>query len=217
MSEVNGFGTTNAPGTHHFRIELPRTTLTQHANGETHDGMVDVIEEFGQHGIDPETGEQAPARAITRARIRKSDWMTIRGIIETEFNQRLKSMSQPTWKFEHDTRRGRTTHHLNPTFGTELCLLIWATEHASVRANRDRAVNMWRHMLPEVRSWFYTNTVKRGGQHADHHEGWRTGIRSIFQTEYHRETPGGSKRKRKKEPMQDNQTPLLTTEVKHHE
>jgi hypothetical protein len=231
--KVVGFGVWEGIDEHKFRVELPRTALVEVGAGNVpesvkpRDGWVTVIEDFGAHGRSTDAYSGKKEREVLRARIPFTVWQRIRPALEHSFNERLRGESQPVWAFSRDTRTRprRYEHFLSPRFGGELCVLLWALEDAANEQARTKAINTWRHMRPEIRSWFFSNAVRYGGRVEDSLEGWRAGIRSIFQTEYVRgsDSQKPTKRTRKREykgidPLQQATLNFLITEgTQNHE
>lgn len=146
------FGALDKCGAHVFRVEIPRT------------GLVRIVEDYGYEG-----GVGSVPYEVERALIPRNKWSKIREFARREFNERLraKKMSTGRWKI------GTTL--MDRMLGRELCVLVWAAEHAEL-ADLPIICTRWGALRPEERWWLFSVTASEAGTAGDSNRGWRRAL-----------------------------------------
>lgn len=154
MIETVDFGAPSDFGMHHFYVEIP---------AGPRDAIL-IYEDFGFNGDDSrrETTE-------CRVQLARKLWTKIRDDSRRDFNSRLKIKKQSTGSWTTGKIK------LDRFLGRELCVLAWATEHASPE-ECSIICQKWMALRPEERWWFYTKTAQEAGSASDTQRGWRKAL-----------------------------------------
>lgn len=153
-TKFTGFGAPTAFSAHVFKANVPPGRA----------GVVTLTEEYGfLAGY-----EGTPARDV-RAQLSRSKWTPLADASRKDFNARLRARKVPpsAWK-PHDNL-------LDRMLGRELCVLMWAAEHAS-EGQLEIICRKWTALRPEERWWLYAMTAAEGGQAEDKERGWRKAL-----------------------------------------
>lgn len=154
MSRTTDFGAPTEFGMHHFYVEIPAAPRD----------AICIYEDFGFDG-DEARRETVECRLVLAREL----WTKIRDDARRDFNERLKNKKQSTGSWT----TGKVK--LDRFLGRELCVLGWATEHASP----DECLvicQKWLALRPEERWWLYSKTASEAG-HDNHSErGWRKAL-----------------------------------------
>jgi hypothetical protein len=150
-----GFGAPSAYGSHVFRVIVPA--------GMT--GNIIVQEDYGYLA-----GINGTPDFEIRAMLPRSKWKLVAETAKRDFNARLRSkkVSISTWKPQDN--------YLDRMLGKELCVLVWAVEHAANDDEIEVICRKWRALRPEERWWLYTVTAAEGGLAEDSGRGWRKAL-----------------------------------------
>ena len=148
------FGAPSGFGLHHFYVEIPpepRAAIT-------------IVEDFGFDG-DESKRETTEARIILAREL----WTKIRDDARRDFNARLKTkkVSTGSWK------TGKVL--LDRFLGKELCVLAWASEHATPDECHVICAK-WLALRPEERWWLYSKASSEAGGVKDKERGWRKAL-----------------------------------------
>jgi len=154
MSVTIDFGAPTGFGIHHFYVEIPATPKD----------AVRIYEDFGFDG-DENRRETTECRVVLARQL----WTKIRDDARRDFNTRLKAKKMSTGSWSTGTVR------LDRFLGRELCVLAWASEHASPE-ECSIICQKWLALRPEERWWFYTKTTAEAGLSADTRRGWRKAL-----------------------------------------
>ena len=152
--KLTGFGASAAFGAHVFKLQLPAGRA----------GEVVLTEEFGYLA-----GLNGMPERETRACFPRKHWTVLGDTARKDFNARLRERKAPagSWNI------GETL--LDRMLGKELCILLWAAEHA--HAEQLSAICLkWTTLRPEERWWLYAMTAAQGGQAQDRERGWRKAL-----------------------------------------
>ena len=154
MSTTIDFGSPTGFGMHHFYVEIPATPKD----------AVRIYEDFGFDG-DESRRETTECRVILAREL----WTKIRDDARRDFNTRLKAKKMSTGSWSTGIVK------LDRFLGRELCVLAWASEHATPE---ECAIicQKWLALRPEERWWFYTKTAAEAGLAADTRRGWRKAL-----------------------------------------
>lgn len=152
--KLTGFGASAAFGAHVFKLQLPAGRA----------GEVVLTEEFGYlaglNGI--------PVRE-TRACFPRQHWTLLGEAASKDFNARLRERKASSGRWNI----GETL--IDRMLGKELCILLWAAEHA--HAEQLWAICLkWTTLRPEERWWLYAMTAAQGGLAQDRDRGWRKAL-----------------------------------------
>lgn len=154
MSELIDFGAPSKFGTHHFFVEIPPGPRD----------AVSIFEDFGFEG-DVNQREKTEHRALVAREL----WTAIRDEARRDFNLRLKEKKHKpgTWN------AGKTK--LDRFLGKELCVLVWAAEHASPE-ECPILCQKWLALRPEERWWLYAKTAAEAAKADQGQRGWRKAL-----------------------------------------
>jgi hypothetical protein len=154
-----GFGARLDFGAHVFKVNVP--------SGRA--GVVVLSEEYGYRAGD----SGIPDREI-RVEIDRSKWTPLAEIARREFNPRLRAKKVPTgtWKPGDNL--------LDRLLGKELCVLMWAAEHATTQEQLETICTKWADLRPEERWWLYAMTAAEAGMSMDGSRGWRKALFSAL-------------------------------------
>lgn len=159
-----GFGFQPAASGHHFMVTLggksdPRAYLSEHLHYDDAEERRKVRFTLG-HDDDK-----------LRCILPLVKWAAIADAVQTEFNQRLKSLGITGGKWLKDQTA------VSRLLGKELVLLAWAIEEADPR-DIPTAIRNWIGLAPEERWWLFTMTNAATG-HAINGKGrgWRKAVR----------------------------------------
>ena len=152
------FGATEDFGAHRFRVEISAS------RGDP----VRIVEDYGYAG-----GEGRPYEEV-RAIVDRRVWTAVAEAARVDFNDRLKTRRMTTGRW-------RSPHTLvERLLGKELCVLVWAAEHA----HEDLlpvVCTRWSALRPEERWWLFGMTVAEAGTPEDGDRGWRRALRDALQ------------------------------------
>ena len=152
--KLTGFGANAAFGAHVFKLQLPAGRA----------GEVMLTEEFGYLA-----GPNGLPERETRACLPRLHWTMLGEAARKDFNARLRERKATagSWNI------GETL--LDRMLGKELCVLLWAAEHAHL-GQLDAICLKWTTLRPEERWWLYAMTAAQGGQSQDGERGWRKAL-----------------------------------------
>ena len=154
MKLTTDFGAPSAFGSHCFYVEIP--TAPREA--------ISIYEDYGFDG-DENHRETTECRIILAREL----WTKIRDDARHDFNSRLKAKKQSTGSWSPGTIK------LDRFLGRELCVLAWASEHATPLECMV-ICQKWLALRPEERWWFYSKTAAEA-RLAEHTErGWRKAL-----------------------------------------
>lgn len=150
-----GFGAPEAFGSHIFKVQIPA--------GRS--GDVLVMEDYGYLA-----GINGNPDFDLRVRLPRSKWTAAADASRKDFNARLraKKVAPSTWKPDENL--------LDRMLGKELCVLLWAIEHANTLEEIEVICRKWSSLRPEERWWLYAMTVAEGGIAEDLKRGWRKAL-----------------------------------------
>ena len=155
---TEGFGAPagdKAHGAHVFRVEIPRSNRER----------VLVIEDYGYAG-----GHKGVPEAEPRVRLERSVWTGVRDAARRDFNPRLKAVGLSTGSWTVGTTR------VDRILGRELCVLLWAAEHAEDADQLPALCTRWSALRPEERWWLFGKAAAEAGLPEDRDRGWRKAI-----------------------------------------
>lgn len=154
-SAYNGFGAPSSFGAHVFKINIPPGRA----------GKVVIREDFGYLA-----GRDGVPEFELRAQIERKFWTPLADIVKRDFNTRLRARRLPTgvW-LPGDVAIERM-------LGKELCILLWAVEHAETTEQVEVIVKKWAALRPEERWWMYAMTAAEGGTVNDTQRGWHKAL-----------------------------------------
>ncbi|WP_090140690.1 DUF3780 domain-containing protein [Limnohabitans sp. DM1] len=152
--KLTGFGASAAFGAHVFKLDLPAGNA----------GDVVLTEEFGYLA-----GLNGMPERETRACFPRRHWKPLGEAALKDFNARLRERKASIGKWNI----GETL--LDRMLGKELCVLLWAAEHAHPE-QLDAICLRWTTLRPEERWWLYAMTAAQGGQAQDGERGWRKAL-----------------------------------------
>lgn len=152
--KLTGFGASAAFGAHVFKLQLPAGNA----------GEVVLTEEFGYLA-----GLNGMPERETRACFPRKHWKHLGDAALKDFNARLRERKASIGKWNI----GETL--LDRMLGKELCVLLWAAEHAHPE-QLDAICLRWTTLRPEERWWLYAMTAAQGGQAQDGERGWRKAL-----------------------------------------
>ncbi len=148
------FGAPTAYGAHHFYVVIPDAPRQ----------AVEIHEDFGFEG-DASKRETTECRVVLAREL----WSKIRDDARRDFNARLKlkKLGAGAWV------NGKVK--LDRFLGKELCVLAWASEHASI--DELPIINRkWLALRPEERWWLYSKTASEAGAAGQTLRGWRKAL-----------------------------------------
>ncbi|MCH8539498.1 MAG: DUF3780 domain-containing protein [Opitutales bacterium] len=153
-SEPIDFGAPSAFGAHHFYVVIPESPRQ----------AVEIHEDFGFEGEEAQR-ETTECRVILAREL----WTKIRDDARRDFNARLKrkKLGAGGWQ------SGKVK--LDRFLGKELCVLAWASEHATVN-EIPIITRKWLALRPEERWWLYSKTAAEAGAANQTLRGWRKGL-----------------------------------------
>ena len=105
-----------------------------------------------------------------RVLVSREKWRMLADSARDDFNKRLKVAKLPAGRWSYGANR------IDRLLGKELCVLLWAVEHAEL-GDVTAAVANWRGLRPEDRWWLFTTTCAETGGVADGDRGWRKALR----------------------------------------
>lgn len=153
MEETTDFGAPAAFGKRHFYVDIPRAPRE----------AVGIFEDFGLD--DTADGKPVACRLVLAREL----WSQIKDDARRAFNARLKAkkLSVGTW------HPGKVK--LDRFLGRELCVLAWASEHASPE-ECPVICQKWLALRPEERWWLYSKAVSEAGNDGQAGRGWRKAL-----------------------------------------
>lgn len=159
----NSFGFNPAESTHHFVVNLPRSS----------ENPINISEHFTW---DNETGSSLVSSAVKqdgqiKVVLPRKKWDAIADEVRSLFNLRLKyfGAKMGAWRTGPNLIRRE--------LGKELVLLAWAIEEADPSLIPNALAN-WKGLVPEERWWLYTQTAAATGHGInDRGRGWRKAVR----------------------------------------
>lgn len=155
---TEGFGAPageRALGAHVFRVEIPRSNREK----------VLVVEEYGYAG-----GYKGVPESEPRVRLDRSVWMGVRDAARRDFNPRLKAAGLPVGSWTVGTTR------IDRILGRELCVLLWAAEHAETVDGLPALCARWAALRPEERWYLFSKAAAEASLPEDRDRGWRRAI-----------------------------------------
>jgi hypothetical protein len=152
--KLTGYGASAAFGAHVFKLQLPAGRA----------GEVVLTEDFGYLA-----GQNGTPERETRACFPRQHWTLLGDTARKDFNARLRERKAPagSWNI------GETL--IDRMLGKELCILLWAAEHAHPEQLSAICLK-WTTLRPEERWWLYAMTAAQGGQAQDGERGWRKAL-----------------------------------------
>jgi hypothetical protein len=149
-----GFGASAEFGAHVFKATIPAGRA----------GDVILTEDYGYLG-----GLEGTPEFEVRAILPRAKWGKLADASRKDFNARLRARKVPpsTWKPQSNT--------LDRMLGKELCVLMWAAEHAAEQ-QLDAICLKWTALRPEERWWLYAMTAAQGSLAEDGKRGWRKAL-----------------------------------------
>ena len=150
-----GFGAPDEFGAHVFNVVIPVAAKD----------AVTVVEDYGLKG-----GENGLPRSELRIVLPRRSWAAVAEIARKDFSTRLKAK-----KF----RVGRWTtgeNKVDRLLGRELCVLLWAVEHARSVDECKTIAARWSAYRPEERWWLYSQTAAEARLAEDTQQGWRKAL-----------------------------------------
>lgn len=154
MIRTTDFGAPTEFGMHHFYVEIPTAPR----------GPISIYEDFGFDG-DETQRETVQCRLVLAREL----WTKIRDDARRDFNTRLKNKKQSTGSWTTGKIK------LDRFLGRELCVLGWATEHASPD-ECPVICQKWMALRPEERWWLYSKTASDAGRDGQSNRGWRKAL-----------------------------------------
>ncbi len=148
------FGAPSDFGLHHFWVAIPAAPRE----------AVRISEDYGFDG-DEQHRETSECRVILAREL----WNKIRDDARRDFNARLKAKKQSTGTWKIGAVR------LDRFLGRELCILAWATEHATTQECA-MICQKWLALRPEERWWLYAKTASEARLAEQTERGWRKAL-----------------------------------------
>jgi hypothetical protein len=181
-----GFGCPDTVDPHHVVVTVPRGR----------DEPVQIVEHFGLRA-----GHAGLPDTIERVELERVKWTVIADPVRRVFNERLKEK-------EHATSRWVVGENkVERLLGKELCVLVWAVEHAPIDLV-PVAITNWVGLKPEERWWLFTITAAASGGIDDGDIGWRKALRfALTENPVRGATP--AKPPVRKRPTKSGELPLL--------
>jgi len=154
MTQTIDFGAPPEFGRHCFYVEIP-------ANASE---AVSLYEDYGFDG-DESRRETTECRVILARKL----WNKIRDDARKNFNIRLKAkkLKPSSWKIG--------INKLDRFLGREICILAWASEHATIE-ECPIICQKWLALRPEERWWFYSKAASEAGLAEQTQRGWRKSL-----------------------------------------
>lgn len=149
-----GFGASAEFGAHVFKVTIPAGRA----------GDVVLTEDYGYLA-----GLEGTPESDARAILPRAKWGKLAEAARKDFNARLRARKVPpsTWKPQANL--------LDRMLGKELCMLMWAAEHAG-EDQLEAICRQWTALRPEERWWLYAMTAAQGGLADDGKRGWRRAL-----------------------------------------
>lgn len=149
-----GFGASADFGAHVFKATIPAGRA----------GDVVLAEDYGYLA-----GLEGTPEYEIRATLPRAKWGKLADAARKDFNARLRARKVPpsSWKPQANL--------LDRMLGKELCVLMWAAEHAG-EEQLDAICIKWTALRPEERWWLYVMTAAQGGLAEDGKRGWRKAL-----------------------------------------
>jgi hypothetical protein len=149
-----GFGASAEFGAHVFKATIPAGRA----------GEVVLTEDYGYLA-----GLEGTPEFEVRAILPRAKWGKLADAARKDFNARLRGRKVPpsSWKPQDNL--------LDRMLGKELCVLMWAAEHAGEEQLEAICVK-WTALRPEERWWLYAMTAAQGGLAEDGKRGWRKAL-----------------------------------------
>ena len=149
-----GFGASADFGAHVFKAIIPAGRA----------GDVVLTEDYGYLA-----GQEGTPEFEIRAILPRAKWGKLADAARKDFNARLRARRVPpsSWKPQANL--------LDRMLGKELCVLMWAAEHAG-EEQLEAICMKWTALRPEERWWLYAMTAAQGGLAEDGKRGWRKAL-----------------------------------------
>jgi hypothetical protein len=149
-----GFGASAEFGAHVFKANIPAGRA----------GEVVLTEDYGYLA-----GLEGTPEYEVRAVLPRAKWGKLADAARKDFNARLRARKVPpsSWKPQDNL--------LDRMLGKELCVLMWAAEHAG-EEQLEAICFKWTALRPEERWWLYSMTAAQGGLAEDGKRGWRKAL-----------------------------------------
>ena len=142
-------------GAHIFRVNVP-TTLG---------GDITITEDYGLKG-----GENGVPPYETRVALPRKFWSAIAETARKDFASRLKAKKLASSRWTTGENK------VDRMLGKELCILAWASEHASSVDECKAIAAKWSALRPEERWWLFSQTAAEAGLAEDKDGGWRKAL-----------------------------------------
>lgn len=152
--KFTGFGASAEFGAHVFKANIPAGRA----------GEVVLTEDYGYLA-----GLEGTPEFEVRAVLPRAKWGKLADAARKDFNARLRARKVPpsSWKPQDNL--------LDRMLGKELCVLMWAAEHAG-EDQLEAICFKWTALRPEERWWLYSMTAAQGGLAEDGKRGWRKAL-----------------------------------------
>ena len=152
--QFEGFGAATF-GAHIFHVEIPVSAK----------GDITVVEDYGLKG-----GENGVPPRETRVVLPRRFWSAIAETARKDFAARLKSKKLPSPRWTTGDNK------VDRMLGKELCVLVWAAEHANSADECKAIAARWAAFKPEERWWLFSQTAAEAGLPEDKEAGWRKAL-----------------------------------------
>jgi hypothetical protein len=150
-----GFGAADEFGAHAFNVIIPLSAK----------GDVTVIEDYGLKG-----GENGLPPRETRIVLPRRFWAAVAETARKDFAARLKAKNLSVSRWTTGDNK------VDRMLGKELCVLLWAVEHATSVDECKAVAARWAAFRPEERWWLFSQTVAEAGLAEDANQGWRKAL-----------------------------------------
>lgn len=150
-----GFGATDEFGAHVFKVIIPLAAKDD----------VTVIEDYGLKG-----GENGLPPCELRISLPRRFWSAVAETARKDFATRLKAKKLNTSRWTTGENK------VDRLLGKELCVLVWAAEHANSVDECKAIAARWAAFRPEERWWLFSQTAAEAGLAVDKNQGWRKAL-----------------------------------------
>ena len=150
-----GFGATDEFGAHVFKVIIPLAAKDD----------VTVIEDYGLKG-----GENGLPPCELRISLPRRFWSAVAETARKDFATRLKAKKLSTSRWTTGENK------VDRLLGKELCILVWAAEHANSVDECKAIAARWAAFRPEERWWLFSQTAAEAGLAEDKNQGWRKAL-----------------------------------------
>lgn len=150
-----GFGAIDEFGPHVFKVIIPMAAKDN----------VTVIEDYGLKG-----GDNGFPPNELRISLPRRFWSAVAETARKDFATRLKAKKLSTSRWTVGENK------VDRLLGKELCVLVWAAEHAKSVDECKAIAARWAAFRPEERWWLFAQTVAEAGLAEDTNQGWRKAL-----------------------------------------